>query len=65
MRSKDPGAAGQDTQEGLTVIEMCRRPLSTADGWIAEQVDGLWEDWIRQVDQVLCDPDWCNWSTRC
>jgi len=36
------------------VIERHRRPLSTADDWIAGQ-DGLWEDWMRQVDQVLAD----------
>ena len=37
------------------MIERHRRPLSTADDWIAEQADGLWEDWMRQVDQVLAD----------
>jgi len=37
------------------VIQRHRRPLSTADDWIAEQADRLWEDWMRQVDQVLAD----------
>ena len=37
------------------MIERHRRPLSTADDWIAEQADGLWEGWMRQVDQVLAD----------
>jgi len=38
------------------VIELCRRQLNLTDGWMAEQVDGLWEDWMRPVDQVLADP---------
>jgi IS5 family transposase len=38
------------------VIERCRRQLNFADGLIAEEVDELWEDWMRQVDQVLGDP---------
>ena len=37
------------------MIQRHRRPLSTADDWIAEQADRLWEDWMRQVDQVLAD----------
>jgi len=37
------------------VIQRHRRPLSTADDWIAEQADRLWEDWMRYVDQVLAD----------
>jgi transposase, IS5 family len=37
------------------VIELHRRPLSPTDIWIAEQADGLWEDWMRHVDEVLCD----------
>ncbi|CAN7571932.1 transposase [Variovorax sp. LjRoot290] len=37
------------------MIERHRRPSSTADDWIAEQAAGLWEDWMRQVDQVLAD----------
>jgi IS5 family transposase len=38
------------------VIERCRRQLNFTDGWMAEQVDELWEDWMRPVDQVLVDP---------
>jgi len=38
------------------VIERWRRQLNFTDGWMAEQVDGLWEDWMRSVDQVLADP---------
>lgn len=37
------------------MIELHRRPLGTTDIWIAEQADGLWEDWMRHVDEVLCD----------
>jgi IS5 family transposase len=38
------------------VINLHRGPLGIADDWIAEQVDGLWEDWMLVVDQVLADP---------
>ena len=38
------------------MIDLHRGPLSVADDWIAEQVDGLWEDWMRHVDPVLADP---------
>jgi transposase, IS5 family len=38
------------------VIEVCRRQRDFADGLIAEEVDELWEDWMREVDQVLADP---------
>lgn len=37
------------------MIELHRRPLSPTDIWIAEQADGLWEDWMRHIDEVLCD----------
>lgn len=37
------------------MIELHRGPLSTTDMWIAEQADGLWEDWMRHVDELLCD----------
>ena len=37
------------------MIERHRRPLSTAEDRIAEQADGLWEDWMRQVDELLAD----------
>jgi len=38
------------------VIELCRRQLNFADGLIAEEVEELWEDWMRHVDEVLADP---------
>jgi IS5 family transposase len=38
------------------MIEVCRRQMNFAEGLIAEEVDELWEDWMRQVDQVLADP---------
>lgn len=38
------------------MIELCRRQLQFADALIAEEVSDLWEDWMRQVDQVLADP---------
>jgi IS5 family transposase len=37
------------------VIELCRAQLNLAEGLIAEEVGELWEDWMRQVDQVLGD----------
>ena len=37
------------------MIELHRGPLNSTDAWIAEQAQGLWEDWMRQVDDVLCD----------
>ena len=46
--------AGKGAEEGL-VIERRRRQLNFADGLIAEEVGELWEDWMRQVDQVLTD----------
>ena len=39
------------------MIEVCRRQLNFAEGLIAEEVDELWEDWMRQVDEVLSDPE--------
>ena len=39
------------------MIEVCRRQLNFAEGLIAEEVGELWEDWMRQVDQVLADPE--------
>jgi IS5 family transposase len=39
------------------VIEVCRRQLNFAEGLIAEEVGELWEDWMRQVDEVLTDPE--------
>jgi IS5 family transposase len=37
------------------MIEQCRRQLNFADGLIAEEVSDLWEDWMREVDEVLSD----------
>jgi IS5 family transposase len=37
------------------VIELCRRQLNFAEGLIAEEVGELWEDWMREVDQLLTD----------
>jgi IS5 family transposase len=42
------------------VIELCRHQMNFAEGLIAEEVDELWEDWMRQVDQVLTDPELVN-----
>jgi IS5 family transposase len=39
------------------MIEVCRRQLDFADGLIAEEVGELWEDWMRQVDEVLSDQE--------
>src|SRR5260370_7669818 len=39
------------------MIEVCRRQLNFAEGLIAEEVGELWEDWMRQVDEVLSDPE--------
>jgi IS5 family transposase len=39
------------------VIELSRPQLSFAEGLIQEEVGPLWEDWMRQVDQVLLDPE--------
>ena len=39
------------------MIEVCRRQLNFAEGLIAEEVGELWEDWMRQVDAVLSDPE--------
>lgn len=38
------------------MIELSRRQLDFGDGLIAEEVGELWEDWMRQVDTVLDDP---------
>ena len=35
-----------------------------AEGLIDEEVGPLWEDWMREVDQVLADPRSCRSSTR-
>jgi len=38
------------------MIELSRAQLSFAEGLIREEVGPLWEDWMRQVDEVLLDP---------
>lgn len=38
------------------MISAQRYQLNFADGLIAEEVSGLWEDWMLQVDVVLADP---------
>jgi transposase, IS5 family len=42
------------------VIEVCRRQMNFAEGLIAEEVGELWEDWMRQIDHVLSDPELLN-----
>ena len=42
------------------MIELSRRQLNFAEGLIAEEVGGLWEGWMRQVDEVLADPQLLN-----
>jgi IS5 family transposase len=37
------------------VIEVRRAQLTFAEGFIAEEVSDLWEDWMRPADQVLDD----------
>lgn len=37
------------------MIEPSRPQLSFAEGLIQEEVEPLWEDWMRQVDAVLAD----------
>jgi transposase, IS5 family len=39
------------------VIEVRRAQLNLAEGLIAEEVGELWEDWMREVDQVLTDQE--------
>jgi hypothetical protein len=39
------------------VIEVCRRQRNFAEGFIAEAVGELWEDWMRHVDAVLGDQE--------
>jgi IS5 family transposase len=39
------------------VIEPSRPQLSFAEGLIREEVEPLWEEWMRQVDEVLADPE--------
>jgi IS5 family transposase len=39
------------------VIESTRPQLSFAEGLIQEEVGPLWEEWMRQVDEVLADQE--------
>lgn len=39
------------------MIEPSRPQLSFAEGLIREEVGSLWEEWMRQVDAVLADPE--------
>ena len=39
------------------MIEVRRAQLNFAEGLIAEEVGDLWEDWMREVDQVLADQE--------
>ena len=43
------------TSQGPAVIELSRRQFNFNDGFIAEQAESLYEDWIRHVDEVLQD----------
>ncbi len=45
----------RDRREEEIVIPARRVQLSFADGLIAEQVDDLWEPWMRHADQALND----------
>ena len=37
------------------MIETRRAQLASADGFIADEVSDLWDDWMRAADQVLDD----------
>ena len=37
------------------MIELSRPQLSFAEGLIQQEVEPLWEPWMRQVDEVLAD----------
>ena len=37
------------------MIEPTRAQLSLAEGLIQEEVGPLWEEWMREVDQLLAD----------
>lgn len=37
------------------MIDMRRAQLKFSDHWVAEEVDGLREDWMRRADQILDD----------
>jgi len=39
------------------VIEARWRQRSFAEGFLSEEVDEFWEDWMRAVDRVLEDDD--------
>src|ERR1035437_9886684 len=37
------------------MIKARSRPRDLAQGFLAEPMDNMWQDWMRQVDQVLDD----------
>jgi transposase, IS5 family len=39
------------------VIEARWRQRSFAEGFLSEEVDAFWDDWMRAVDRVLDDDD--------
>jgi hypothetical protein len=39
------------------MIELSRPQISFAEGLIREEVEPLWDEWMRQVDRVLADPE--------
>ena len=42
------------------MIQHRRRQRTFADGFITEEVDDLWEPWMRQADEVLQDEELLN-----
>src|SRR6516162_7239664 len=40
---------------GSAVIDMRRAQLKFSDHWVAEEVDGLREDWMKHADAILDD----------
>ena len=57
-----PGA--RTSRASADVIEPSRLQLSFAEGLIQEEVGPLWEEWMRQVDQVLADRELVQIATR-
>src|SRR5580700_255329 len=56
-RAREATGTRQAAQEALYMIECSRRQLSFAEGLIQEEVGPLWEEWMRQVDEVLRDEE--------
>lgn len=42
------------------MIQHQRRQRTFAEGFIAEEVDDLWEPWMRQANEVLQDDELLN-----